>query len=63
MWGRIDTARSNTVDMVLGVPAVALHRVGGKGLPDDYVFQIPVAGTAQHPAIDWITSAALDCFQ
>ncbi len=51
-WGKVDTARGNAIDMMLGIPGPSLLPLGLTDLPEDYVFVIPMRGTSQHPEID-----------
>ncbi len=51
-WGKIDLNRSR-VDAVLGIPASALETAFGlKGLPEDYVLQLPMKGPIGDVQID-----------
>ena len=50
-WGKIDLP--NQLNMILGIPADTLENaLGIKGLPRNYVLQIPVRGTIQNPKYD-----------
>jgi len=54
MWGTVDTSAANSVDMVCGLPAHTLRRLGAKDVGDDFVYQMPVLGTAQAPKINFL---------
>ena len=57
VWGRIDTAHGMAMDMTLGLPAASLASIGLRDLPPDYVFTIPLRGTANRPEVNWAKCA------
>lgn len=57
MWGTVDTAKENAVDMKMGLPASTLRRLGAKEIEDDFTYQIEVGGTAQAPEVNFLRLA------